>query len=704
LNNVTSDIQAQINNIEGTSLNHNIVPVTNSSGALTSSTVSATTLGYLDATSSVQTQLNGKQASLSGLTSGDYIKATGAGTIGNASVLSESGNTINAAGNITIKPTTNNTAVLVVQNSAGTSNLLTVDTTNNAVVLQPPNSANAFIVRNGSGTNIFTVDTNSPAIFSNTNLVPSTTSIYSLGYAGYFWSNAYTNAVQFTSSQYMTVTGSNLLTLYGMSIMPGTDNTYICGHPSYRWSTVNSYQFNSSNLTASTVLVSDASKNIASSSVTSTTLGYLDATSSIQTQLNNRPTTAGLNAGCILQANGTSSITNNAYLSSTGSGIYCNGILSIQTAANNSGALNIKNLSGSTVFNVSTVNGAVNIPTLTASSVLVTDASSNLSSSSVTSTTLGYLDATSSIQTQLNGKQASLSGLTSGYIVGATGTGSIGTSSSALTAAATTLVKPGTNSTTAFQVQNSSATAVFTVDNSTPAIKENATVLVKPPTNSTTAFQVQNASGTAVFTVDNSTPVITPSAHIIPPTTNTYNLGSSGATFGAGYFSSISIGGNVFNGSSPNLYTNGFNFLAYPDNSNTCGGSGNRWTAVYATNGTIQTSDGDLKTNITALPTPMGLTFINALQPKSWNWTTGDTTTVNYGLVYQDVAALMTAQNIGDIALVEHPTTTTNDDGTTTTNYAGMNYTQLIGPMILAIQQLSAQVTALQAQVAALHS
>ena len=101
----------------------------------------------------------------------------------------------------------------------------------------------------------------------------------------------------------------------------------------------------------------------------------------------------------------------------------------------------------------------------------------------------------------------------------------------------------------------------------------------------------------------------------------------------------------------------------------------------------------------------MGLTFVNALIPKSWNWTTGnDTTTTNYGLVYQDVVAVMTDQSIGDIALVEHPTTTTNDDGTTTTNYAGMNYTQLIGPMILAIQQLSAQVTALQAQVAALHS
>lgn len=42
---------------------------------------------------------------------------------------------------------------------------------------------------------------------------------------------------------------------------------------------------NASNLTASRVVVTDGSKNLASSSVSSTTLGYLDATSSVQTQL-----------------------------------------------------------------------------------------------------------------------------------------------------------------------------------------------------------------------------------------------------------------------------------------------------------------------------------------------------------------------------------------------------------------------------------
>jgi len=48
---------------------------------------------------------------------------------------------------------------------------------------------------------------------------------------------------------------------------------------------------------------------------------------------------------------------------------------------------------------------------LTASRVPVTDGSGFMSASSVTATTLGYLDATSSIQTQLNGKEASITTL-----------------------------------------------------------------------------------------------------------------------------------------------------------------------------------------------------------------------------------------------------------------------------------------------------
>ena len=45
---------------------------------------------------------------------------------------------------------------------------------------------------------------------------------------------------------------------------------------------------------------------------------------------------------------------------------------------------------------------------MTAERVTITDGSKNIASSSVTSTTLGYLDATSSVQGQLNAKEPTL--------------------------------------------------------------------------------------------------------------------------------------------------------------------------------------------------------------------------------------------------------------------------------------------------------
>lgn len=62
-------------------LNNNIVPVSNGSGVITSSSVTATELGYLSGvTSSIQTQLNAKVNNSSYAAKGDILVATGAGT------------------------------------------------------------------------------------------------------------------------------------------------------------------------------------------------------------------------------------------------------------------------------------------------------------------------------------------------------------------------------------------------------------------------------------------------------------------------------------------------------------------------------------------------------------------------------------------------------------------------------------------------
>jgi hypothetical protein len=402
-------------------------------------------------------------------------------------------------------------------------------------------------------------------------------------------------------------------------------------------------------LNVSTVLVSDASKNIISSATTSTEISYLSGTTSnVQSQLNSCITTVGLSAGAILQANGTHSAISNSFLANDIYGIDCYGTFLIEPLVNNANTLTVKNNTPSTVFNVSTTTGIttaneLNASNLTASTVLVADSSKNIISSSVTAATLIYMDASSSVQgqfnsvtttasglqAQINNKQASLSGLTTGtHIV---------------------------------------AASASTIANSS----------------------ILSESGST----------LTCAGSIIPSANNTYTIGSVSKVCSSGYFNAISIAGSVINGSTGSMVFNGCNLLAYGDNSYTCGASGYRWSAVWATNGTIQTSDATQKQNI--LDNDLGLDFVNKLQTKKWNWCDGNTTDVQYGLVYQDIDALDSENNFGFL----HPAEPTphHETGETIPGTAGMSYSGLIAPMILAIQQLSAQVKTLQAQVVALQ-
>jgi hypothetical protein len=57
------------------------------------------------------------------------------------------------------------------------------------------------------------------------------------------------------------------------------------------------------------------------------------------------------------------------------------------------------------------------------------------------------------------------------------------------------------------------------------------------------------------------------------------------------------------------------------DNIYSLGTSGARWTSVWAANGTIQTSDATQKTNIA--PIVHGLSVVNALTPKTFQWKVG---------------------------------------------------------------------------------
>ena len=131
------------------------------------------------------------------------------------------------------------------------------------------------------------------------------------------------------------------------------------------------------NLTASRAVVSDGSGKIAISAVTSTEIGYLDGvTSAIQTQINTTNTNLADNSSRVA-----------ATVTET-------------TAVE---ARRVANIAGA-VSTITTGN-------LTASRAVVSDGSGKVAISAVTSTEVGHLDGvTSAIQTQINSKQATITG------------------------------------------------------------------------------------------------------------------------------------------------------------------------------------------------------------------------------------------------------------------------------------------------------
>lgn len=110
-----------------------------------------------------------------------------------------------------------------------------------------------------------------------------------------------------------------------------------------------------------------------------------------------------------------------------------------------------------------------------------------------------------------------------------------------------------------------------------------------------------------------------------------------------------------------------------------------RWSNIYAANGTIQTSDRRLKTNIKNLN--YGLKEVMALQPVSYNWNKTPNTDNKIGLIAQDVRALVPEVVKGDEAKEN----------------LGMNYAELVPVLINAIKEQQKQIDDLKATVAKLQ-
>ena len=135
------------------------------------------------------------------------------------------------------------------------------------------------------------------------------------------------------------------------------------------------------------------------------------------------------------------------------------------------------------------------------------------------------------------------------------------------------------------------------------------------------------------------------------------------------------------------------------DNAYIFGNSGLRWQALYAANGSIQTSDEREKTDI--IDSPLGLDFITSLRPVAYKFKVGKNevledgsvvpvagTRQHFGLLAQDVK-----QKVGNVDFGGWILTDTTD----AQSAQGLRYDEFISPLIKAIQELKAEFDAYKA-------
>ena len=141
---------------------------------------------------------------------------------------------------------------------------------------------------------------------------------------------------------------------------------------------------------------------------------------------------------------------------------------------------------------------------------------------------------------------------------------------------------------------------------------------------------------------------------------------------------------------------------AWKTDSTDLGSTNSYFDDVYATNGSIITSDERKKNTITE--SDLGLDFVNKLSPKSFIFN-GKTRT-HYGLIAQDVETLLsdigkTTQEFAGFIKSD----LSEIDGTPTGEVSyGLRLSEFISPMMKAIQELSAKNDALEAENTAMKT
>ena len=271
-------------------LNNSIVPVTNGSGVITSSTTTATQLNYLDATSSIQGQINATvgvanaalpsasftDAAVTGKLLTGYV--SGAGTVAATDTILVGIDKLN--GNVVATTSVANAALPSASftDAAVTGKLIT-----------------GFV--SGAGT-VAATDTILAAIDKlDGNIAGKQAAFSGLTTDGVIYATSATaeaSTAAGTTGQFLQA-NTGAAPSWGTPSGSGTVNSGTQYELAY-YVTTGAAVSGLTLITANRVLLSDANGLPVASAVTNTTLGYLDATSSIQTQLNSKAASSSVPA------------------------------------------------------------------------------------------------------------------------------------------------------------------------------------------------------------------------------------------------------------------------------------------------------------------------------------------------------------------------------------------------------------------------
>lgn len=202
---------------------------------------------------------------------------------------------------------------------------------------------------------------------------------------------------------------------------------------------------------------------------------------------------------------------------------------------------------------------------------------------------------------------------------------------------------------------------------------------------STDFFPATGTTGTGNVVLDTNATIVTPtiSNSAGSPTIETPEITSPAVTgtltFNGGTGIIDASNTIVLQGNTHSVKWNGnINLCWYPEADNVAA-LGNpigpiRWTAVYAVNGTIQTSDKREKKKI--VNSDLGLDFVRALRPISYHWKKNDNGK-HYGFIAQEILETLSGKEFSGIDQNEK---------------LGLNYSELIAPIVKAIQDLDKKV------------